>query len=74
MKNYPACKELKIFCNLLSDLGSDGCMSEFSWASGGHYGKQWGEHLPTDAGVSHREDIHPYTQIFTRIYPVLTDK
>ena len=26
-------------------------MSEYSWASGGHYGKQWGEHLPTDAGV-----------------------
>ena len=26
-------------------------MSEFSWSSGGLYGKQWGEHLPTDAGV-----------------------
>lgn len=35
----------------LKDLGSDGCMSEFSWASGGQFGKQWGEHLPTDAGI-----------------------
>lgn len=35
----------------LKDLGKDGCMSEFSWSSGGNYGKQWGEHLPTDAGL-----------------------
>lgn len=33
------------------DLGKDGCMSEFSWQSGAHYGKPWGEHLPTDAGI-----------------------
>ena len=37
----------------ISDLGKDGCMSEFSWSSGGNYGKQWGEHLPTDAGVGY---------------------
>ncbi|XP_033745069.1 transmembrane protein 209-like [Pecten maximus] len=33
------------------DLGKDGCMSEFSWQGGGYYGKAWGEHLPTDAGI-----------------------
>ena len=40
-----------------SELGKDGCMSEFSWSSGGNYGKQWGEHLPTDAGVSYLQLI-----------------
>ncbi|XP_021345624.1 transmembrane protein 209-like, partial [Mizuhopecten yessoensis] len=33
------------------ELGKDGCMSEFSWHGGGCYGKAWGEHLPTDAGI-----------------------
>ena len=36
----------------IRDLGKDGCMSEFVWNSGGHYGKAWGEHLPTDAGLA----------------------
>ena len=45
-----------MFLVILSDLGSDGCMSEFSWASGGQFGKQWGEHLPTDAGVSYQKN------------------
>jgi len=36
----------------VTDLGKDGCMSEFSWQTGGCYGKSWGEHLPSDAGVS----------------------
>ena len=44
---------IKILFILLTDLGKDGCMSEFTWNSGGHYGKPWGEHLPTDAAVSH---------------------
>lgn len=35
----------------IKDLGKDGCMSEYVWNSGGHYGKPWGEHLPTDAGL-----------------------
>ena len=42
--------------DVFAELGSDGCISEYSWASGGTgglYGKKWGEHLPTDAGVSH---------------------
>lgn len=37
---------------MYSDLGKDGCMSEYMWQHGGHYGKPWGEHLPNDAGVS----------------------
>ncbi|XP_061187814.1 transmembrane protein 209-like [Saccostrea echinata] len=35
----------------IKDLGKDGCMSEFCWNSGGDYGKEWGEHLPTDAAL-----------------------
>lgn len=35
----------------ISDLGKDGCMSEFSWNRGGCYGKEWGEHLPNDASL-----------------------
>lgn len=38
----------------IKDLGSDGCMSEYWWCSGGsgnQYGKTWGEHLPTDAAL-----------------------
>ncbi|XP_045161484.2 transmembrane protein 209-like [Mercenaria mercenaria] len=38
----------------IKELGSDGCLSEYSWCSGGsggQYGKAWGEHLPTDAGL-----------------------
>ncbi|XP_048739660.2 transmembrane protein 209-like isoform X2 [Ostrea edulis] len=35
----------------IRDLGKDGCMSEFCWNSGGDYGKDWGEHLPTDAAL-----------------------
>ncbi|XP_050413984.1 transmembrane protein 209 [Patella vulgata] len=33
------------------ELGKDGCMSEFCWNGGGHYGKVWGEHLPTDSAI-----------------------
>eukprot|EP00106_Octopus_bimaculoides_P004150 XP_014771592.1 PREDICTED: transmembrane protein 209-like [Octopus bimaculoides] len=33
------------------ELGKDGCMSEFCWNQGGHYGKEWGEHLPNDASL-----------------------
>lgn len=35
----------------IKDLGKDGCMGEFCWNSGGDYGKEWGEHLPTDAAL-----------------------
>lgn len=35
----------------IKELGSDGCISEFSWASGGVHGKTWEEHLPTDASL-----------------------
>lgn len=38
----------------IKDLGGDGCLSEYSWNSGGsgeYYGKPWGEHLPTDASL-----------------------
>ncbi|XP_052060873.1 transmembrane protein 209-like [Mytilus californianus] len=35
----------------IKDLGRDGCMSDFVWNNGGHYGKTWGEHLPNDASL-----------------------
>lgn len=35
----------------ISELGKDGCISEFSWNRGGCYGKEWGEHLPNDASL-----------------------
>lgn len=35
----------------IKDLGKDGCMGEFCWNSGGDYGKEWGEHLPSDAAL-----------------------
>ncbi|XP_052226126.1 transmembrane protein 209-like isoform X2 [Dreissena polymorpha] len=36
----------------IKELGGDGCISEYVWnkgGTGGQYGKQWSEHLPTDA-------------------------
>ncbi|XP_041349763.1 transmembrane protein 209-like [Gigantopelta aegis] len=34
----------------IKELGT-GSMSEFTWNSGGQYGKRWEEHLPTDAAL-----------------------
>ncbi|XP_075217050.1 transmembrane protein 209 isoform X3 [Lycorma delicatula] len=36
----------------IRELARGGCMSEFKWNSGGSLeGKEWGEHLPTDAAL-----------------------
>lgn len=36
-----------------SELAKGGSMSEYKWNSGGTWnGKEWGDHLPTDAAVS----------------------
>lgn len=36
----------------IKELGSDGCIGEYSWSSGSQFGsKPWGEHLPTDAQI-----------------------
>ncbi|KAL3852622.1 hypothetical protein ACJMK2_016240 [Sinanodonta woodiana] len=47
--DFPSPQEYMV--QRIKDLGKDGCISEFSWASGGNYGKHWGEHLPTDAAL-----------------------
>ncbi|XP_064632770.1 transmembrane protein 209-like [Lineus longissimus] len=36
----------------IKELGKGGCMSDFNWNGGMDYkGKQWAEHLPTDAAI-----------------------